>query len=231
MRIYGRRKPLIVTLTSPGFIDHANEPNFLKRFLDNLRKNYGLDHYVWVREYTKQGYPHFHFICVCDSLPAKELSGLWASYFGVEGNTNSVRLGTKPTWNGKRWIRRLYVNSPRMARYLAKYIGKDVAPSETRKQVWNEKKNRWEKGRAPRIFAVSEQLAEMTEPCRYTEGMHERFDGRHERVWIPEENPPDWMEITQFNPHALRWWKVSEHSVYFGTPKHKNRREQTEKTQ
>ena len=56
------RKALIFCLTSPGFTSIANTPKFISKFVDNMRTNYGMGDYVWVREMTKAGYPHFHFV-------------------------------------------------------------------------------------------------------------------------------------------------------------------------
>ena len=204
MRLYGKRKPLIFVLTTPGFLDHANEPNFLKKFIDNMRKNYGMTHYVWVREMTKLGYPHFHFIACCKRFDAVKMSRLWSSYFG-ESAQNSIRLGTKPKWTGKRWHRDFYVKSNRMARYLSKYIGKGIAYAERSGK------------RALRAFAVPEDLAELSEPIMYYEQIAETYQGFHYKVWYPQECPADWIELCQFDPRALSWKRVSEiHSVFFG---------------
>lgn len=128
-----KRKALIFVLTSPGFTSLANQPKFISSFTDNMRKNYGLGDYVWVREHTKKGYPHFHF--VAHWHPAKwffdtDLSGrteiekislYWSSLFDSD-SLNSVRLGT---YKGKKRTG-FYLTDERHAWYLTKYLGKSI---------------------------------------------------------------------------------------------------------
>lgn len=141
LRLNARKTPgraaIILTLTSPGFISAADEPRFLKRFFDNLKKNYELGDYVWVREYTQAGYPHFH--CVADWHSHRWYFGLypgtmrrriahlslyWSSLFGCN-SVNSVWVGSRPDKQG----RRLYeLRDRRHAWYLTKYLGKDIKP-------------------------------------------------------------------------------------------------------
>lgn len=141
LRLNARKTPgraaIILTLTSPGFVSAADEPRFLKRFFDNLKKNYDLGDYVWVREYTKAGYPHFH--CVADWHSHRWYFGLhpgtlrrriahlsiyWSGLFGRHSD-NSVWVGSRPDKQGKR----LYeLRDRRHAWYLTKYLGKDIKP-------------------------------------------------------------------------------------------------------
>lgn len=141
MRLNARKEPgraaIILTLTSPGFISNADEPRFVKRFFDNLKKNYDLREYVWVREYTKAGYPHYH--CVADwhchrwyfgkhpntmRMRIADLSLYWSGLFGCS-SVNSIWVGSKPDHKGHR----LYeLRTRRHAWYLTKYLGKDLRP-------------------------------------------------------------------------------------------------------
>lgn len=128
-----KRKALIFVLTSPGYTSLANQPKFISSFTDNMRKNYGLGDYVWVREHTKRGFPHFHF--VAHWHPAKwffdtDLSGrseiekislYWSSLFDSD-SLNSVRLGT---YKGKKRTG-FYLSDERHAWYLTKYLGKGI---------------------------------------------------------------------------------------------------------
>lgn len=134
-------RPLIFVATSPGYLDHANEPKFISRLVDNLKKGYSMDNYIWVREFTKKGFPHFHFIANIPLRPSKphrirkvlvpfdpkKLSLTWSGYFGSTA-INSIRLGSKPDKYGNR---ALYLsNDQRKAWYLAKYIGKSRGQEE-----------------------------------------------------------------------------------------------------
>jgi hypothetical protein len=132
------RKALIFVLTSPGFTSLANQPKFISAFVDNMKLNYGMGDYVWVREHTKRGYPHFHF--VAHWHPAKwfldlqqdrpggeqyarinQISRYWSSLFDSD-SLNSVRLGT---YKGKKRTG-FYLTNERHAWYLTKYLGKSI---------------------------------------------------------------------------------------------------------
>lgn len=125
------RVPLVFTLTTPGFTDLANSPKFVSSWFDNMRANYGLREYVWVREVTKKGYPHFH--CVGDWFGADwffsvdlrtrtnyitSISLAWSNLFSSDSPT-SVWLGGY--WYGKRIY---HLRTQAQARYLCKYMGK-----------------------------------------------------------------------------------------------------------
>jgi hypothetical protein len=129
------RCALILTLTSPGYTSQADEPRFISRFFENMKKNYGLKDYLWVREYTKAGYPHFHIVAdwyrakyFFDSDPGSSrnritlLSLYWSNLFGSTSH-NSV-------WLGGYWQnRRIYeLRTQAQCRYLTKYMGKEVKP-------------------------------------------------------------------------------------------------------
>jgi len=131
---------MIFTLTTPGFTDMANSPRFVSKWFDNMRSTYGMGEYVWVREFTKKGFPHFH--CVADwhntdwffsqvdgmSMISK-LSQSWSSYFGSQA-VNSVWLGGY--WYGKRIYK---LRSRAQSRYLCKYIGKTFGMNQYAKPV------------------------------------------------------------------------------------------------
>ncbi len=129
------RCALILTLTSPGYTSQADEPRFISRFFENMKKNYGLQDYLWVREYTKAGYPHFHIVAdwyrakyFFDTDPGSGrsrialLSLYWSHLFGSTSH-NSV-------WLGGYWQnRRIYeLRTQAQCRYLTKYMGKEVKP-------------------------------------------------------------------------------------------------------
>ncbi len=140
MRLYHERyEPVIFCLTSPGYVDRANEPKFLDNFLKAFRRN-GLDNYVWVRESTVLGFPHFHFIAECPFKIEKrneayrkiicgrdvvDWSILWSSYFGSD-SLNSIRLGA----DHKSGQIKYFVRNQKMSSYLCKYIGKGLGHRE-----------------------------------------------------------------------------------------------------
>lgn len=141
-------RPLIFVATSPGFIDRANEPKFISKLVHNLRNGYKMERYIWVREFTGNGFPHFHFVA---NIPLKkrkankfyvnkgkteipfnpkELSAYWAGLFGVTDNNNSIRVGSKPKPGRAKMV--YLSNNRRKAWYLAKYIGKSRSQDEIR---------------------------------------------------------------------------------------------------
>ena len=96
-----------------------------------MRKNYEMKEYVWTREYTKAGVPHFHCVAdwyqpsrffACDISTrldlVKTLSLTWSSYFQSD-SVNSIWLGGY--WYGKRIY---YLRTQAQSRYLIKYLGK-----------------------------------------------------------------------------------------------------------
>lgn len=123
------RVALVFTLTTPGLNNLADAPRFVSAWFENMRANYSMGEYVWVREYTKKGYPHFH--CVADWFSSdyfffeqdgqskiKAISQVWSAHFGSDSD-NSVWLGGY--WFGKR----IYsLRSKAQCRYLTKYLGK-----------------------------------------------------------------------------------------------------------
>jgi hypothetical protein len=216
LRRFGVNKPLIFCLTSPGYVDNANAPRFLKKYLDVLKYN-GMGSYVWVREFTKKGYPHFHFVADMPLPVGSErvrLSCRWSSYFGSEAK-NSVRFGTKPV-PGKPRI--YHINSPQMAFYMSKYIGKALSGDE-----------RKEGRRRPRTFCVSPDLSPIIEPVVYEESVVSLWTGMHQRIWETDIVDPDGVvHVQRFNPGRVNWRRAGVHPVYVGVPDTWKKQKRTE---
>jgi hypothetical protein len=188
------RKAMIFCLTSPGFINLANSPKFVSRFVDNMKANYGMENYVWVREFTKLGYPHFHFIahwnkptwffdcsdcgstmkdkectqCYCKLSRINKISLYWSSLFGSD-SINSIRLGSYHPITKKRSY---FVVSQRQCRYLTKYIGKNlgeehfIMDGESNCIIYPTYKSRTRK------FGMSEDVAMFSEPSLFESQMY-----------------------------------------------------------
>lgn len=136
-------RPIIFVATSPGFVDRANEPKFISKLVHNLRNGYKMERYIWVREFTGNGFPHFHFVAMIPLKKRKnysiqgtpvpfspvDLSVYWSGLFGSDAK-NSIRVGSKPKPGQKRLI--YLSNSRRKAWYLSKYIGKSRSDDEKR---------------------------------------------------------------------------------------------------
>lgn len=204
MRRYGQHKPLIFVATSPGFLDLANEQPLISKFTNNLRMTYGVREYVWVRELTENGYPHFHFVCDMPRIedPVK-LSLSWSRYFGSDAR-NSIRLGTAPDRNGKR---QYFINSGRMAFYMSAYFGKCVGDAERRYQ------------RKIRAFGISQGLRASTSPVILEDQITTDIRGFHQREWQFCEDPPDWIESGRKEVADYAWKRCGNHSVFVGVPK------------
>jgi len=194
MRLEHVYKPRIFVLTSPGYTSLANEGYLIQKFTHNLRNGYGCKNYLWVREATQKGYPHFHFIADCDKFDAVDMSKYWSSLFR-RSDTNSVRLGTaakcskcntklifascqykcrKGCINFKP-VRKYWIDSKKMAWYLCKYIGKGINQSERNKlknKFLDFKDEGWfYRDLKLRTFAVSQELAKLSQPVEFKSKM------------------------------------------------------------
>ena len=154
MRIKPVHKPIIFVATSPGFTDLANESSLIKSFTQNLRNGYYCKNYVWVREFTGAGFPHFHFVADMPNFDAVKLSLYWSGLFGSDAK-NSIRVGSKPDKNGKRTY---YLTGKRHAWYLSKYLSKSIGNCEH---------GALEGKRSFRKFAVSRELAKLSQPTEF----------------------------------------------------------------
>lgn len=181
------RKAVIFCLTSPGFTSLANQPKFISSFFDNMKANYGLTDYVWVREMTKKGYPHFH--CVAMWHPFKwflderkdcehdgddksyrmisKLSRYWSSLFDSDAN-NSIRLGSYHPVTKKR---QFYLTHERHAWYLTKYIGKSIGDGSI-DYLCEAGFPQTKYKKAVRTFGMSEQLSENSQPLLFESDYH-----------------------------------------------------------
>lgn len=175
LRTKSVHKPIIFCATSPGFTDLANERGLIKSFTHNLRNGYGCENYVWVREFTGAGFPHFHFIADAPDMDAIKLSLYWSSLFRSSAK-NSIRFGTAPRCSkcGTKLFKKnqpcfksgctglgkveYYLKSKKMAWYMAKYISKSVGECE---------RGALEGKRSFRKFAVSKDLARLSSPIEF----------------------------------------------------------------
>lgn len=204
MRVQPVHKPIIFVATSPGFTDLASERSLIKSFTHNLRNGYECKNYVWVREFTEQGYPHFHFVADMPDCDMRALSLYWSGLFGSTAR-NSIRFGTAPKCSrcgtklkqknqpcyktGCNGFGRVeyYLTKKKMAWYMTKYLTKAIGSSERRALKGK---------RSFRTFAVSQELTRLSAPVEFKSKMVVtsqrevmRADGKYypfyedERVW------------------------------------------------
>ena len=221
-------RPLIFVATTPGYTERANESRFVSRFVDYLRKVYKLERYVWVREFTKAGFPHFHFVANIpingksvalqkgfrkEKIPFDpvHVSRVWSSYFDRE-DLNSIRVGSRPNKRGERKFF-LSRSNRRMAWYLAKYIGKSRGQDDQGKRV--------------RTFAIDEKTNAEIEPQLFqskyvqTTKVVATWNAQKRRFEDQVYDIPTGDRIFEdengnlFSPHAVDWRSVG-HDVYVG---------------
>lgn len=233
---------MIFCLTSPGHISMAQTPRFISRFIDNMKTNYNMENYVWVRELTKRGYPHFHFIahwnkpqwffdcsacgammkdkecteCYCTTSRINKLSLYWSSLFG-ENSVNSIRLGS---YHPKTKKRSYYVTHRKQCSYLGKYIGKNIGESLDYLAEAGFPQTKYRK--TVRTFGMSSDVAMFSEPQLFESQMY-RTDSRTVMkadgtlVEIPTMNRTFISECGQLDEDDLKRynWKWTGHGQTF----------------
>jgi len=98
--------------------------SLIQRFTHNFTNGYHCVNYLWVREYQKNGRPHWHFVADVPFVDFQHLSTWWANLSGNVGGDNSVRLNDEPS-------RYLDSNFQGCLDYMLKYITKDFTVSST----------------------------------------------------------------------------------------------------
>jgi hypothetical protein len=220
IRIHSKFKPRIFVATSPGFTDHANEKNFISRFTHNLRNGHGCENYVWVREFTQAGYPHFHFVADIPEFNPVDLSLYWSGLFNSDAK-NSIRLGTAPTKTGKRTY---WLKGSRMCWYMTKYLGKAIG---------NEEAGAIKGKRSFRTFGISQEAGRESAPLLFEEQINtmQTYNasngwGRsfNQRTWtLNEEQKESFYEQEvvppTFDPKTKRWSWTGHGNTFLGRPK------------
>lgn len=220
MRLYGSNKPIFFVATSPGFVKAEHHAEKISKFTHNLRNTYGCVDYVWVRELTSSGCPHYHFVADMPFIQSPvNLSLYWSRLFG-SGAKNSIRLGSAPI-NGQR---KFYVDSSQASRYISKYIGKDLEVVQN---------NLLEAGypcsvykKSYRSFAISERARLMSKPVVYQANYH--FAER-EAINYTDGDIVKTVTVRQYidrtfendigeymNPHNYRWKRIEPHNIFIG---------------
>jgi hypothetical protein len=235
MRLNAIHKPLIFVATSPGYTDQASEGKLIQKFTHNLRNGYDCKNYVWVREFTQAGYPHFHFVADMPNISPIALSLYWSGLFGSQAS-NSIRLGTAPRCSkckkplkkkGERCscggfgTVKYYLDNKQMAWYMTKYISKAIGNCE--KGAVKQKKSF-------RTFAVSQSLARLSQPTEF-KGRMQRSGKVFQAFTVSGKTQPIyeeqriWQNCTSFltdEQVRAKWnWRYTGFANTFkGFPKH-----------
>lgn len=132
---------LFLTLTFPKRIPKKDKINpMLNRFITNMKKTYDMGNFLWTRENTKKGYPHFHLLCDIPFQPIKKINDAWCSAVGSY-SPNAVRLPKDKS---------IVEDLERTCRYVTKYISKNE------KEYFSE-----------RCYSISQNI--QSEPIRLSE--------------------------------------------------------------
>ena len=107
---------IFLTLTFPEPIKPDVKINpMLNRFITNMKKNYGMESFLWTREDTKKGRPHFHILADMPYQPIQKINNAWCKSIDMYSGC-AVRLPE----NSKAIINDIDV----VCRYITKYITK-----------------------------------------------------------------------------------------------------------
>lgn len=213
MRLNATHKPRIFVCTTPGLIEYAKESHAISSFTTNLRNNYHMVNYCWVRELTKRGYPHYHFIADIPKFDPVHVSKYWSRFFGVEA-VNSIRLGTRPTKDGRR---KFWVDNQKMSWYMSKYIGKGLSDAEIQLR---------DSGKRFRTFAISQEATQKSQPLIYESEIHHTWSNTHVRTFtICDEQAEPGVPGT-FTPQGYDWKWTGHGHCYTGFPKRSDRQKQ-----
>jgi len=121
INLYNRKKYQVyfITFTFAFNPTELQASRIWTNYLKNLKLNYNVNNYVWVKEKQKSGRLHFH--ALIDS-PRNNIAKLQSSFNNTVKNfdntlaisNNSVRLGNNP----------VVFNIQQCAKYISKYISK-----------------------------------------------------------------------------------------------------------
>ncbi len=156
----------------------------IKRFTDNLTKNYGATSYVWVKEFTKYkryldptdfkseidierigegvvvgGVPHYHMLVTMPYCPVGKLNAAWCKARRGDFVKNALRTG----WDAKRKKPVMLIRNYRQAvGYAAKYIGKsqggDICVFKTSCKKATRKTWEFSEGHSTKCYGMSQNL-------------------------------------------------------------------------
>jgi len=149
MQDHSMHKPLLFVLTCPN----GNESSGLvSKFFRNCTTNFDLNYYVWVREYTLKGLPHWH---VCADMPFRDiqkLSKYWSRLWGSNSKV-SIRMHSKE---------KRFLAGQLGWLYFTKYITKEID------NIGGDIKS------AGRFYAISQKLKDASKPQTFitTETKH-----------------------------------------------------------
>jgi len=153
-------KPLLFVLTCPNGLayrarDRARgSDGLVSKFFRNCTTNFDLNYYVWVREFTKAGLPHWH---VCADMPFRDIQKLTAYWSGLWGSTSkvSIRMHAKE---------KRFLSGHLGWLYFSKYLTKEI------NAIGGDIKS------AGRFYAISQKLKEASAPQTFITSQTRHLD-------------------------------------------------------
>lgn len=220
---------VFVVTTSPNWGPSIFEPK-ISTFVHTLRNGYGAKEYVWVREFTSSGLPHYHFVIDLPTIKSPVgLSRYWSSLFGAS-SVNCVRLGSKPGRDGKRCFRVTKSKARGMANYLATYLQKqiqggkeyDAAVALYRQMGGGSVSSSL--SLPGRKFAISQDAASSSAPVIYRPEYEYNQGGELVMTasgqMVPAPSVARYSLVNQvgevFDKNQYQWKQVKQYPVYFG---------------
>lgn len=131
-----RHKLSFITLTLPAKQKHSDKEivkKVLQRWLNNVRKNYGLRNYVYRAETQKNGNIHFHLV-TDSNLNYYQILHTWNKALENLNYISSFKKNTNKEVPNSVDIKRVS-NSSKISNYIAKYLAKGSKENEKRRKV------------------------------------------------------------------------------------------------
>jgi hypothetical protein len=188
-------KPFVFTLTAPISCDYTLQNRIVSKFFNNLRKPHKwrqgkfkidretgeyyfkethtitarCENYLWVREYQENGRPHWHCIADLPYIPIFDLQNLWLNLWNLKENYRNefpaVRMNSKQN---------RFIKSDKFPHYLVKYFNKNF----NRKKAGIHYEYKDKEQSAPRKFAISQQLQQLSKPITLNLVEHSNYLNR-----------------------------------------------------
>lgn len=205
-------RAMLFTLTSSHRWPGRARGKLLSMFIENMKQNYGMKEYCWVKEHGHKKPPHYasnihyHFVADVEYFDPVALSVYWSGLFGFHCRSkNSIRLGSKPDKKGKRIF---FINSSSFAWYLSKYLGKGIS----------------KKG-ASRSFGISQTARVLSLPECFEARLY--FAPSAGKVLTASgalvDSPVSCTGVVyeneqgrEFNKSNYKWTKAKDHQVWIG---------------
>ena len=123
MKIKAKNGIVFFTATFPYDPTEEEAQKIFRNFLKNLKLNYHVETYIWVKERQKSARIHFHFLADIPFIRIERLQSCWNNCIknirpDIEISNNSLRLPNSRKFGN------LVSDLSQLARYMGKYFSK-----------------------------------------------------------------------------------------------------------